>query len=262
MITMEPDELIAECQDAIVKVYKEQGLTSLSGLDDKFILNGKNILAWHLEVISMAPKQNDLVHYTKNMDDIFWCSSQLLYFTANLYLYRPHINSPLKHAYLSGNETIYPNFQNIAGRRYDMFADIVCQTAYNYWDRIGDLIASFFPKEIKKDRVYFSTVLDMVPEQFHVGESFSWLQNFRDNGYQELNEKRKQIVHYTTSGTQYKFAHLQSVHSREEIESLQTAREGVADFFKQHIYLTLEGYEKTLLFLSDVSSKLFPAVPD
>jgi hypothetical protein len=253
-MTLEPNDLIDEYQDAIINIYEVERLTCLSGLDNNFILNGKNILVWHYDVMSKAPRHSDTAHYTTNMDDIFWCSCELLYFTANLFLYRPYINSPLTDAYDSGKDTIYPNLQNIPGRRYDMYADLVCQVAYNYWDRIGDLIDSFFPGLNRPDRVYFSTVIRNIPQQFHNSEHYRWLKNSLENGYQELNEIRKQIVHYTSLSTEYKRKHLQSVHSREEIEELQAEREELADFYKRHISLTLEGYENTLLFLGEVIS--------
>jgi hypothetical protein len=138
-----------------------------------------------------------------------------------------------------------------------MFADIACQVAYNYWDRIGDLIASFFPDKINPEQVYFSNTINKIPKQFQRSEHFLWLKEFQGNGYKQLNNKRRQVVHYTTLDTDFKFDHLKNVMDKNTIEKLQTEREELPDFYKQHISLTLDGYEKTLLFLEEVSSKLF-----
>jgi hypothetical protein len=254
---MDSNQLIWNYQEAIVRTYREQELTCLGGLDNSFLLNGRNILAWHLDVVQKAAQRNSQFQYNKNMDDIYFCSDELLFFTANLYLYRPYINSPLRDAIPIGDGAIYPNYQNLEGKRYNMFADITCQVAYNYWDRIGDLIASFFPGRIKSEKVFFSTAIDSVPEQFQGNEHFSWLKGFQEKGYRELNKKRRQVVHYATLDTDFKFRHLKSPQDKQAIESLQAARDALADFYKCHISLTLSGYEKTLMFLEDLSSRLF-----
>jgi hypothetical protein len=191
------------------------------------------------------------------MDDIFFCSTELLFFTANLYLYRPYINNPLKDAFPAGDGIVYPNYQNLAGNRYHMFADVASQAAYNFWDRIGDLIASFFPDKIEPDKVFFPVAIDIVPEHLQGSNHFSWLKKFKDTDYRELNTKRKQVVHYTTLDTEFKYGHVRSLEDRQAIESLQGEREALADFYKRHISLTLAGYEKTLLFLEEMSTKLF-----
>lgn len=94
-MTMDPKELIKQYQKAIVDTYQRERLNCLCGLDGKFLLNGKNILLWHSEVISKAAKHNRKLEYTKNVQDIYFCSNELLYFTASLYLYRPYIHNPV-----------------------------------------------------------------------------------------------------------------------------------------------------------------------
>ncbi|MBM2841747.1 MAG: hypothetical protein HW412_2275 [Bacteroidetes bacterium] len=111
------------------------------------------------------------------MDQLF-CSDELLYFTAHLFLYRPHINDPIRDSFEAGKQVIFPNFQNVQGKRYDMYADVVSQIAYNYWDRIGDLIASFILDRIDKERVYFVTAVNSIPSEFHTSPNFIWLKHF------------------------------------------------------------------------------------
>jgi len=254
---MDPKRAIWKYQDAIVDTYREQSLTCLTGLDHNYLLSGRNILQWHLNVITKAAVRNTQFQYYENMDDIFFCSDQLLFFTANLYLYRPYINNPLRDAIPVGGGEIYPNYENIEGKRYNMFADIASQAAYNYWERIGGLIASFFPDRIEPDRVFFSAAIDSVPEQFQANEHFAWLREFQEDGYRELNKKRKQVVHYTSLYTDFRYEHLRNPKDKQAVEGLQVAREGLAEFYKQHISLTLAGYEKTLFLLEEVATKLF-----
>jgi hypothetical protein len=254
---MESNRVILKYQEAIVAIYREQNLTCLPGLDQSYQLNGRNILEWHLNVVGKAAQRNRQFQYNRNMDDIFFCSTELLFFTANLYLYRPHINSPLRDAFPVGGRNVYPNYQNLGSNRYHMFADVASQAACNYWDRIGDLIGSYFPERIEPDKVFFSTAIDIVLDQFRGSEHFTWLKRFKETDYRELNKKRKQVVHYNTLDTEFKYDHVKSVEDREAIEALQAEREALADFYKQHISLTLAGYEKTLLFLEEISPELF-----
>lgn len=251
-------KLIWDYQGAIVKIYEENGLTSLSGLDNEFLYNGRNVLSWYFDVIhksrSLEGQQFD---YLKNFDDLAFCSDEILYFTAQLFLYRPYINNPIKDGYMFYGKMTYPNLQNIEGKRYSMFADAAIQSAYNYWDRIGDLIASFFPGLLKRHEIYFAKVIDSIPTQFHGSVNYQWLKALKNKEFSELNGKRKQIVHFTTLATDYRHQHLEVSNDISKLEILQRERETIADYFKEHIPLTLEGFEKTLLFLEEVNAAIF-----
>jgi hypothetical protein len=255
------ENLLWEYQKLVKEIYYEQNLSCLSGLNNEYLLNGRPILVWHNEVTrKFAVKNSGHFNYLKNLDDILFCSDELLYFTALLFLYRPFINNPLKEAYYLSDTKVYPNIQNLHGKRYGMFADVASQTAYNFWDRIGDMIASFFPEKIKPERVFFTTTLDIIPSEFRNSPNFLWLQNFRETDFNELNEKRKQVVHYTTSEIEYQYKHLEKgVSDREEMEKIQLERKGIADFYKRHIELTFIGFEKSLLLLEEISKELFIA---
>lgn len=185
------------------------------------------------------------------------CSDELLYFTAHLFLYRPFINDPIKESYSFKGQTVFPYIMNIEGKRYDMFADIADQIAYNYWDRIGDLIASFFPDSIDPHRICFCTAIEAIPKEFHCSDNYQWLNEFKQKEYVELNKKRKQIVHYTNSNTDFSHKHFEVSDDKEAVQANQDERKGLADFYKNHIALTRTGIEKTLLFLEEVNAILY-----
>ena len=257
---MERHELIWEYQRSINEIYIEQGLTSLSGLD-KFEINGKVITIWHTEATRKCwVKHNAHFNYLKNSDDLLFCSDELLYFTAHLYLYKPFLNNPIKEGVAFSGQMVYPNYQNLEAKRYSMFADVTCQKAYNYWDRIGDLIASFFPDLLKPHNVYFPSAIEAIPRKFHKSNNYLWLKEFKENEYVTLNNMRKQIVHYTTSDIDFRYKHLKLTSNRESMQELQNDREDLADFYKNHIYLTLTGLEKTLLFFDEINPILFDDV--
>jgi hypothetical protein len=262
-IEMKPDELIWEYHKLHQKIYADYGLTSLSGLNNEFKLNGRELLVWHGEATrKCSVKYNGQFYHMKNFDDLLFCSEELLYFTASLYLYRPYINNPLKEAFPFSGGMIYPNFQNHYAKRYSMFANVASQSVYNFWDRVGDMIAAFFPDKIDPSRVFFATAMDTIPIQFHTSENYCWLDNFRKTDYKELNERRKQVVHYTTTETDYKYQHLEKGSSnREAMEKIQAEREALPDFYKKHIDLTLHGMARTLSLLEEITNTLFTDIP-
>jgi hypothetical protein len=258
---MTTSELIWEYQRAIIDIYMHQNLNCLRGFEYNYTVNGREFLGWYSEATrKCAVKHKGLFNYRKLLDDILFCSDALLYFTAHLFLYLPFINNPLKDAIPTKESMVYPNIQNLEGKRYSMFADSASQQAYNYWDRIGDLIASFFPDKIKSANVFFPTAIEAIPTEFHYSENYKWLYEFKLTDYVELNKKRKQIVHYATSDTDFRDKHLKSVHDKEAIESLQNDREYLAEYYKNHISYTLNGFEKTLLFLDEITPTLFPDI--
>lgn len=138
-----------------------------------------------------------------------------------------------------------------------MFVDIVSQKLYNYWDRIGDLIASFFPNKIKADAVYFNNSIDCVPSELQDNEDFKWLKNFRDNEYKELNQKRKQVVHYQTTHTEYIKKNALTSDQEELLQTLQIERESLPEYYKNHANYALIGFEKTMNLLDKINVFLF-----
>jgi hypothetical protein len=253
------EDLIWEYHKLHQKIYLEKDLKCLSGLNREFKLEGKELLMWHNEVTrKCSVKNNGHFNYWKNFDDIIFCSDTLLRYTASLYLYRLYINNPFTDSFSVDGRIYYPNFQNYYGKSYSMFADIACQCVYNYWDRVGDMIASLFPEKIEPSRVFFPVALDIIPCEFRSSTNYLWLEDFRKTDYKELNEKRKQVVHYTTNDIDFKYKHLENVTSgKENMEKIQAEREALPDYFKKHIDLSLIGMAKTLYFFEEVTNVLF-----
>ncbi len=66
-------ELIWEYQQRITEIYKNEGLTCLSGLDNTYQLNGKNMLAWHSDVTRKCTVKHDgHFDYFQNFDDLMY----------------------------------------------------------------------------------------------------------------------------------------------------------------------------------------------
>jgi len=243
---------------AINEVWVEENLKYLRGENDNYEIKDKNLLVWHSAVTRRAKiKYNGRFNDFKNIDELLLYSDEIMHFTAQLYLYRPYLNNPLRDQYTIGSITTYPNYHNLEAKRYYMYSDIVLQKIYSYWDRIGDLIAAFFPDLITPERVYFVTAFDIIPTEFHDIQSYKWLKEFRENSFKKLNNKRKEIVHYTSSDTQLKYDHLSVSRNRLEIEAWISERNAIPDYFKTQITLSIEGFYQTLSFLEEVDKRLF-----
>ena len=249
---METIELLNSFNTKIKEIYKEFELDCINRLDDSHKIHDKQMLSWHSDIARRCQIANNMhFDYFKNYDELSYCSDEILYFVAHLYLYKPYLNNPIEDKIWFSKRFVYPNYVNIGTKRYYMFADIVSEKLYNYWDRIGDLIASFFPELISEKRVFFATAFDVIPEEFQDLDSYKWLKEFRFNAYQDLNGKRKEVVHYTTSINQDKWEHLK-LDTEEKILAWLKNRNSMADYFREHIYITIEGFYQTLLLLEKV----------
>lgn len=247
--------LIWDFQREIIQVYQDYNLTNLAGLDREFILNGRNIQLWYYETISRIEKRNSEFNFNRCFEDLIFCSDEILFFTALLYLYQPYLQNPIDDGFTIGSKMVYPYTQTIEVSRFNMFTNSVYEKVYNYWDRIGDLIAASFPDLFSSKKIYFTTVIDGFPEKFKDFENFKWLKGFRENEFKILNKKRKDIVHSELIGTFFRWEHATNSTEKEVVEKLVYERQKLPEYFKGHIDLTKTGFEKTIQLLNDISIK-------
>lgn len=255
---MDNIELLKTFNEKVLEIYDYENLIPLRGKDNSYELsNGKQILSWHNEITRhrnchFAP---DFYDYFQNIDDILFISDELVYFTANLYLYKPFINTPLKDAFYTDDGTkIYPLYQNVAGKRYEMFVNVCYEKTYNYWDRIGDLIASFFPNTFT-GFVFFAKVLQKLESVYNGNADFDWLLNFSKNDYRKFNDNRIKSVHNVAPNTENKWEQLTENYMDEQ-KSIDFTNKinSYPDEFKRMNELCKEGFIKTLNFLEFINT--------
>ena len=250
---MTDHDLIHKLQKRIVEIYYQENLSCIRGLDSKYEIKDKQALTWYMNITQKCiAKFGNQFNYLKNMDDLVLCSDEIMHFTALTILYRPFINNPIEDAFSTSEGLIFPNFQNLEAKRYYMYSDVVCEKIYNYWDRIGDLIASFFPDLHKPKNIFFNTAIKKVPEEYRSLSSFNWLQSFSENEYQEINLRRIKVVHYATTDTTSRHDHIFKGTNKKEMKEWVQKRFELADYFKNHINLTIEGFYQTLSFLEEI----------
>lgn len=244
-------------QQAIVDIYKEHDLHCIRGLNNENEINGRNVLTWHQEAVHFFQKKNNVFNFFKNEQDIKLVSDEIVYFVANTYLYLPYINDPIKDRFkMDGSNYIYPNYQNMSSKRYDMYVDVAFEKIYNFWDRIGDLIAACLVPDLDLRRIYFSTAIDNISQVFQNDENFDWLLNYRNNRYKSLNDTRKEVVHYFSSGTNFQHDHIFSSTDLDKLTEIIEERKSIPDFLKSCIYETIDGYTRTLDLLINAQKKV------
>lgn len=237
-------KIIDEYNKAIREVYRSKSLVSLESND--FTYKDINILTCPENPNYQEIKFNRVI----NLWDLINCCNDLMYFTAQLFLHQNLINNPLKEFIVSGNEEVLSlYYQNIYDRRYSIFITCCFEKCYNYWDRIGDRIASFFPDLLKIHQVDFARIIDRIESSGIENENFLWLLNFKNNEYQELNNHRKNLVHYSQYEANFRFEHAMSSSNIESLKRLWKEKSEFPEYFKSHLGFAVEGYYQMYKFL-------------
>ncbi len=182
--------------------------------------------------------------------DISFIQSDLIYTTGILYTLRPLINNPIaesKH-FMGKQRATY--FQNLYDSLYSMYASFCYEKLYNFWDRIGDKIATEFPTEFSNPKfIMFANVIDRIRANNSENENLNWLFEFKDSDFREFNERRKKVVHYEQIETKYMESILDNMSDMEKVEEIWNEKYSLPEFFKKHIELTNKGIENTYEFV-------------
>ena len=190
----------------------------------------------------------------KNLRDIVNCNQDIKYFTGNLFLLLPYINNPLQELDTTTfNFTFAHYHQNLYDHRYSTYVSCCFEKAYNYWDRIGDLLYSFYPSLITNIRsVDFVRIVDAI---YSIGErdpNFLWLYNYRLNQYDQLNSYRRNIVHYYQYETTYHDDFIRNTSNIPGLTAIWDEKSRMPTFFREHLEFACDGCEQTYLYLYKV----------
>jgi hypothetical protein len=233
----------------MLKIYQANGLRCLS--DNQFKYNGVNTFA-----VPDSGFQDPLWSSYKNLRDIINCNQDLMYFTGNLFLYAPFINNPLEDVDTQTFDFPVSHYhQNWYDHRYCAFVSCCFEKAYNYWDRIGDLLYSFFPSLLPSIRaVDFPRIVDAIANLGENDPDFVWLRNFKCNQYADLNRFRRDVVHYYQYETTFHAAHATNCTKLDEIAKLWEEKKSLPQYFKNHLELALEGCVRSYAYLFKVET--------
>lgn len=184
--------------------------------------------------------------------DVDFIQADLIYTTGILYTLRPFINNPLTESKFFMGKQRATYFQTLYDSLYSMYASFCYEKLYNFWDRIGDKIATEFPVEFPNPKfIMFAKVIDKIRVQNSVNENMNWLIKFRDSDFREFNERRKKVVHYEQIETKYMESILDNSSDMEKVEEIWNEKNSLPEFFKKHIELSNKGIENTYEFIKN-----------
>lgn len=272
-------ELINLIEEEKLRICKSEGINMLHNIfKPNNLKNGKSIFSLKEAITNYNKyqRENNLnlnkheFNFSKVEDNLRFNSDEIAFFTAITFLYRENINDPIKDVKKdSNNINYYPNLTNIASKRYSMFVALVFEKLYNYWDRLGDLLwATYFQHEMKERSVDFYKIIELIKNnhpQYSNLDSFKWLLNFRDINYKELNEIRKNIVHYTSIEIEFHSKHLgkfeneegkqQNIYSnKDETEKIMVERRGYYEIIKKEIDNTIQGFIQVHKLIDEITT--------
>ena len=240
-------KIIDDYNIAISEVYRTRTLSSLES--NNFSYRDINILT-----CPQNPdyKEEKFIHFT-NLWDLINCCNDLMYFTAQLFLYQNLINNPLKETTDLGDKKVLSRYhQNIYDHRYSIFVTCCFEKCYNYWDRIGDRLASYYPELLKIQQVDFARIIDRIDSLGIENENFQWLLNFKKNEYQQLNKHRLNSVHYCQYEANFRYLHTMNCTDIEYLKLLWKEKSEFPAYFKGHLELAVAGYYHMYKFLDSL----------
>lgn len=243
----ERKEIIELFNKEIFKIYDEFNLETLENNSYKF--KDINTLQLKIKTIEGHPEFVPTII----LWDLVNCLNDLKFFTANLLLYKEHINNPLKELIIDNGEFVTSSyFQNLFDRRYSIYITCSFEKSYNYWDRIGDVLHSHFPKSLKVKQVDFSRIIDYLDKLNLNNENLNWLILFKNNDYKKLNNYRREFVHYNQFESKYRYKHSINSTNIDELNTLFKEKLHFPEFFKNHLSICLEGYYNLFKFVEDI----------
>lgn len=172
------------------------------------------------------------------------CNNDLKLFTAKLYLYRNHINNPIKESFYQDRQFLSTYFQTEEDWVYSAFVSCCFEKLYNFWDRIGDALAYYLKLDISEHSVNFPKVIEKMDSIgcFRENAHFKALKSFKDNQFKEFNKHRKEIVHYYQFETTFRYEHMKKLSNKEELTKLWVWKKSMPEYFKDHLVNSCEGF--------------------
>lgn len=223
---------------------KENKLHTLFQMEKQF--DDKNSFSFFIGII--RHKSNIPVPFSafEMHDDMAMCHQDITFALGELYLYKPFIYDFTGHSSLVGNQPIYHYFPSFTDKRYLSTCSYLFELFYNYWDKIGDMLAPYIAKELRERDIYFDRAIDRSNDNIKNNKYYRWLKDFRENQYKDLNENRKQVVHYKSIENQT-FQDYQNNHSDlQELTKMQEKKEAYPEYFRNHYELTTKGFYNAL----------------
>ena len=248
----EEKKLLKDFNDKVIDTCKEE---KLIGFDDHDLkIDGKGLSSIFTEITrkqrtNAFPKP---FHDLNTLDDLTRVTQDVRFLLGQLILYKPYITDYLAGKTNWNGKVFFKYFPSLFDKRYFMNSGLIISLLYNYWDKIGDLLDNCFGVIAAGRNVYFGSVIRSFPNQYHTSNNYIWLRDFKDNEFQDLLDKRNEIVHYSALESKY-FEQYQDNYNKEaEIQKLQEEKEKIVEYLINHNKLMFTGFEKTIKLIDEI----------
>lgn len=185
-------------------------------------------------------------------------SPDIKFSLANLYLYLPDSNNFLQELRNRNGQNFATYNQTIADKRFFYYVNSTFEKLYNFWDRIGDVLAMALKLPISPRSIYFHTVIEELNTMGVISKNLEWLNNFKHNEYDPyLNKLRIKIVHDRQKDTYFRFKWVNSFLEPNEnvisfLGGLQEEKDGLPGNLKKQFQLSNVGFEKTIRLIEEI----------
>lgn len=240
----ESKKLLRDYNNQIWDIIKAQRIYSL--LDDNILFDNKSSIQFFIDITRLEKNQPIPFQDFEVHDDIVMCHQDIVFAIAELFAYRPYISDFTLDFVNVGGTQVFQYFPNFCDKRYLSTCGKIMELLYNYWDKIGDILAPYFTPKIPSNEIFFGKVIEKIDSSYQNNEHFEWLNEFKKNSYKKLNEKRKQIVHYTTVESQMLRNYRANYSDFNTLREKQEEKENFTSYFQTHYELTKKGFYHAL----------------
>ncbi len=228
-----------------------QGIHSLLSEEVKF--KNKNFLAFATDITRKPRNNNVSINDFEIIDDIARISQDLGYLFGEIIQLKTYIGNYISNPQRFNGNVYYNYNPSFIEKRYFFLIGVMLEILYNYWGKIGDLLAIYFTPNLQPRQIYFPTVIDNITSPYNQSSNYSWLKNFRDKDYKLLNDDRKQVVHYKNIESKYHELFRSNHDNKVELEKLQKEKIDMTTFLGNHHKLTFDGFEKSFLLIDEIN---------
>lgn len=249
---MKPDlSHFEEFNEQIFQVYKEKNLKNLGELN--FNGQSQGSAAFMSGVLRKKIPFYPLPYSVfKIHDELDFITKDIKYITGVLYFLRPFI---VDTAVSGGTYS-----QNLADRRYLMYANFGLQSIYNFWDRIGDLLHHYFETRHKSDQVYFNRMIRDIKEPHRSTEAFKELETIYKNDISPINDDRSEAVHHFQLENKYYWGNIETYEDLVERDKVNNEKHNLPEKFQHHLELCFQGFELAIELIDHLPDKVFISI--
>jgi hypothetical protein len=135
-----------------------------------------------------------------------------------------------------------------------MHTNFGLQAAYNFWDRLGDLLWYFFPSTLAERDVYFDRIINCIQTPYNTSEPYVHLLEIYQNQVKPVLQVRREAVHYFQPECKHYWGHIEDS-SDEAIKARYDEKFDYADLMLSQLDIAGRAFELTLKLIDELPDK-------